>query len=411
MASQQLEVRKNWRQLGPGIVAAATGVGGADLVATLIAGQKYGHALLWACIVGTVMKIILVEGVGRYSLATDSTIFHGWRSLGQWTAWYFGPYLIIWGFVYGAAGTSGVGLAMAALLPGTSITMWAIVGGLVCLVLAWVGRYGLIEKLMSLMVAVMFFTVVGISTLSLGHIPEILAGLVPTMPDGSLVYVMSLAGGIGGTVTLAAYGYWFQQKGWHGPQWMNIMRVDNAIAYALTGIFVISMLIIGADLLHSANIAVSNGDSGLVDLAGVLEDRYGAAIAKIYLLGFLAAAFSSILGVWNGVSLMFADFVGHLKREEGHVSTNDKYFRGYLLWLTFPPMLLHLLGKPTGLVITYGVMGALFMPFLAITLLLLLNRREMGAWKNGWAMNLSLGAVATIFVVVGAEQLIGEFSG
>ena len=32
-----------WRLIGPGLVVAATGVGAADLVATLIAGSKYGY--------------------------------------------------------------------------------------------------------------------------------------------------------------------------------------------------------------------------------------------------------------------------------------------------------------------------------------------------------------------------------
>lgn len=71
--------------VGPGLVAAATGVGAADMVATMIAGQRYGFALLWAVILGTFMKIVLVEGVGRYSLATGNTIFHDWRELGPWT--------------------------------------------------------------------------------------------------------------------------------------------------------------------------------------------------------------------------------------------------------------------------------------------------------------------------------------
>ena len=62
--------RVKWTLVGPGLVAAATGVGAADLVATMIAGQRYGYALLWAVIIGTIMKIVLVEGVGRYSLAT-----------------------------------------------------------------------------------------------------------------------------------------------------------------------------------------------------------------------------------------------------------------------------------------------------------------------------------------------------
>lgn len=85
------QARVKWTLVGPGLVAAATGVGAADLVATMIAGQRYGYALLWAVIIGTIMKIVLVEGVGRYSLATGNTMFHGWRELGRWTSWYFAP--------------------------------------------------------------------------------------------------------------------------------------------------------------------------------------------------------------------------------------------------------------------------------------------------------------------------------
>ena len=74
-----------WRIIGPGLVVAATGVGAADMVATLVAGSRYGYGLFWAVIVGVVLKIILVEGAGRYTLATGRTIFEGWRSLGKWT--------------------------------------------------------------------------------------------------------------------------------------------------------------------------------------------------------------------------------------------------------------------------------------------------------------------------------------
>ena len=102
-----------WRVIGPGLVVAATGVGAADLVATLIAGQKFGYTLLWCVVVGCLMKIVLVEGAGRYSLATGRTIFEGWRSLGRWTTWYFGPYILLWGFVYGATAMSSAAMPLA----------------------------------------------------------------------------------------------------------------------------------------------------------------------------------------------------------------------------------------------------------------------------------------------------------
>ena len=58
-----------WSLIGPGIVVAATGVGAGDLVATLIAGSRFGYALLWAALAGTVIKIALAEGVGRSARA------------------------------------------------------------------------------------------------------------------------------------------------------------------------------------------------------------------------------------------------------------------------------------------------------------------------------------------------------
>ena len=45
--------RGRWKLIGPGIVAAATGVGAGDLVATLIAGSRFGYALMWACLLYT----------------------------------------------------------------------------------------------------------------------------------------------------------------------------------------------------------------------------------------------------------------------------------------------------------------------------------------------------------------------
>ena len=46
--SEEQTTAPRWRIVGPGLVVAATGVGAADLVATLVAGPKFGYTLLWA---------------------------------------------------------------------------------------------------------------------------------------------------------------------------------------------------------------------------------------------------------------------------------------------------------------------------------------------------------------------------
>lgn len=399
-----------WKLLGPGLVVAATGIGAGDLVATLVAGAKFGYALLWAVVAGVVIKIFLVEGVGRWSLATGHSIFEGWHRLGRWTSFYFGPYILIWGFVYGATAMSASALPIYTVFPQIPFIVYAIFSGLVGAVLVWVGKYQAVEKLVAVFVALMFLTVVGSAAFAAPNLLEAVGGLVPLIPEGGLINTLSIAGGVGGTITLAAYGYWLKEKGWYAPSWMRVMRIDNAVAYVISGLFVVSMLIIGAELLYSSKIAIEAGDKGLIDLSAVLSDRYGPFVGTLFLVGFWAASFSSVLGAWNGVSMMFADFWGRVRRKaEDHPDRRPggKYYKFYVLWITFPPMLLLLLGKPVSIIIAYGVLGSFFMPFLAATLLFLLNGRHMPqGWKNGWVLNTILVIVTLLFLVLGIQELI-----
>lgn len=82
------------------------------------------------------------------------------------------------------------------------------------------------------------------------------------------------------------------------------MRRDNGIASLVTGIFVIATLIVGAELLYAAGIAIDGGDQGMVGLG----ERHGIRLSRLFLISFRAAAMSSLIGVWNGFSLMLPVF-------------------------------------------------------------------------------------------------------
>ena len=408
---QQAERPPKWRVVGPGLVVAATGVGAADLVATLVAGAKFGYTLLWVAVLGAVIKVVLVEGAGRFSLASGLTIFEGWRSIGRWTTWYFAPYIVVWGLVYGATAMSSSALPVVAIFPDLSLRWTAVAFGLVGLAMVWFGSYVTFERITVALVGVMFVTIVGAAAVTAPNLGEIVLGLRPILPDDSLINILALAGGVGGTITLAAYGYWLREKGWSTPRFMKVMRIDNSVAYAATAIFVVATLIVGAELFYSANIAVGTDEGALVEVSDVLADRYGETFRYVFLVGFWAASFTSLIGVWSGVSLMFADFVGNLRNlPSGHADTRTggRFFKLYLLWLTFPPMLLLLLDQPVGLILAYGTLGALFMPFLAVTLLVLLNRRDdvvPHEWRNGWLSNSLMALCAVLFLALAVNEL------
>jgi len=426
--------KSSWKYIGPGIVVAATGVGAGDLVATLIAGSNFGYTLLWAAVIGCLVKISLAEAAGRWHLSTGRTLFDGWASLGRWTSWFFVVYVVIWGFVYGAAAMSSSGLPLQALFPDVmDLEWWAVLTGLVGLAFVWFNKYEVFEKVMTVLVGVMFVVTVYLAIRVTPNLGDAFAGLLPVLPDekDSILNTLGLIGGVGGTITLAAYGYWVNAKGWTNTGWMKVMRLDNRVAYITTGIFVISMLFVGAELLHSSNVAIASGDKGLIQLGDILEDEYGTATAKFFLIGFFATSFTSLIGVWHGVSLMFADFVERYRKdraaaatakadggetpapasgsgEEVASGTHEKSwpFRVYLLWLTFPPIVLVFQGQPFRLIILYGVLGAAFLPFLALTLVWLLNSsRTPAEWRNGILSNSMLTIAGLLFIVLCVKQI------
>jgi Mn2+/Fe2+ NRAMP family transporter len=402
------ELPKKWAIIGPGLIVAATGVGAGDLVAALVAGTKYGLVFMWAIIIGAVLKFALNEGVGRWHLISGKTILEGWQTMGKWATGYFGIYVLIWGFVYGAAGTSSCALAMSAMFPSVPLWAWAIVHGLAGFALTWRGRFQIFERAMNVLIAMMFITVVGSAVFVLPKLVGIWETAIPQLPKGSLIYALGLIGGVGGSITMASYGYWLQENQWKGKSYISLMRYDSAIAYVVTAIFTLSLLVLGAALLFGTNNSIS-GEQGLVSFASVIGNELHPVMRWLFLLGFWSASFTSVLGVWNGVAYLFADFIrtirpSSIQKEE---LSRTKSFRFYVFWLTFPPMLLHFIGKPVGLIIIYGALGALFMPFMAVTLLWLLNSKKYlpSQERNNWFSNVLLSLCLVLFVVLAAIEL------
>lgn len=397
----------DWSLIGPGLLVAATGVGAGDLAAGLVAGSRYGLNFIWAVLVGIVIKFALNEGVGRYHLATDETLLEGIHSLGRWASGFFGGYSLIWGFVYGAAASASCSLAANALFPGIPFWVYIVAHPIVGAILVLANRYETFENVITVFISLMVVTVVGSAILVLPQLGDIISTGIPALPGGSTIYALGLIGGTGGTITMASYGYWLNEKHWDSPNYIPLMRRDASSAYLITGLFVISLIIMSAALLYGTGASVS-GEDGLLTLASNLGSELHPVLRYAFLIGFWSASFTSLLGTWHGVSYLFADFVqeffGTSKRAEQLRGT--KWYKFYVLWLTFPPMLLYFLGEPVFIIIIYGALGAVFMPFLAIVLMLLLNSERVdAAERNGLLFNTLLSISALLFIALLIDEL------
>ena len=388
----------------PGILVAATGVGAGDLATGALSGSKLGLAVLWAVVVGAGFKFVLNEGLARWQLATGSTLLEGCTlHLGRPVLWLFLAYLFVWSFLVSSALMSACGATLHAVFPLHSPSwdksFYGALHSLAAVLMVWAGGYRLFEKVMHVAIGLMFAVVVTTAVMLMPAWDDFLAGLlVPTIPDlggGGLGWTVGLIGGVGGTVTVLCYGYWIREEGRDGIEQLAVCRIDLAVGYAMTALFGLAMVVIGS------TVEVTGGGAGLiVNLADQLATAIHPAAKWAFLAGAWGAVFSSLLGVWQSVPYLFADCWNLLRTPVDaatptRVDTRSGPYRVYLLLIACVPTV--------GLMMTfqsaqkiYAIVGAIFVPMLALVLLVLNGRSDLVGRKNRNSILVSLLLICTL---------------
>jgi Mn2+/Fe2+ NRAMP family transporter len=401
---------------GPGLVVAATGIGSGDVVSATVGGARYGVVLLWAIVAGAFFKFVLSEGIARWQLATGTTALEGWADhLPPWVKWYFGAYLVVWTVAVSAALTNATGLGINNLTGGAISQSWgAVVHSLAGFAFVWLGGYGNFEKMMKILVGVMGFSILICAGLTLSNPLGVAQGLVtPIIPSGSGTYVLSLIGGVGGSITMLSYNYWMREEGMRGGAFLSYVRGDIAVAYVFTALFGVSIMLIASDAFFVSGATLRDADA-VPRMAAALGALLGNFGRFAFSAGFWAAVVASLLGVWQSVPYLYADFYGILKKMSpadrlAAVKVTSTPYRIALAFITLVPLPFAFTGRPVTIIVIYTIVGSLFVPFVAATLLYLNNRVP---WTepvphNSWMTNALLGAILLLFATVGVQEIIG----
>jgi Mn2+/Fe2+ NRAMP family transporter len=394
----------------PGMLLAATGVGAGDLLTASLAGSRFGLTLLWAAWMGALLKWFLNEGIARWQMATGTTLLEGLVArLGPALQWGFGAYLVVWAFFTGGALVSACGVAGTGILPlsadlDSSKIIWGIVHSALGVLIVLRGGFRAFQRLMMFCTGLMFLAVVITAALLHPDLSAILTGLavpsVPSVPSASgTAYTLGVLGGVGGTVTLLSYGYWIRERGRTGAPGVTESRIDLAAGYAMTALFGLAMIVIGS------RVSLQQGPTAALELAGQLALALGPAGKWIFLAGFWAAVFSSLLGVWQSAPYLFVDVVAG-RAGPAPAPRERRSYRGFLAYLGIVPLVL-LWTTLERAQLLYAVFGALFMPLLALTLLVVNNRRTWVGreFRSGWLVNLALVTTLAFFAWVGWREL------
>ncbi len=412
-----------------GFIVAATGVGAGDLITASLAGSSVGVSILWAAWVGALLKFFLNEGLARWQMATNKTILEGWFCyLPSYLTWVFFLYFLLWSFYVGGALINACGVAGVGFFsfghPGRARIIWGLIHSFAGLIIVWRGGFAFFQRVMTFFTGAMVLTVLYSAIRVSPPWPAIIKGLfIPMLPRQNISWLLGVMGGVGGTVTIICYNYWVKEKARSGWPGLKDCRFDLGIGYGLTAFFGLAMVIIGSRIVVSGR-----GDEVALQLARQLELTLGSGAKILFLLGFWSAVFSSLLGVWQGVPYIFADFLrwarwARLTKAKAFPSlppspapatmksseslTRSPAYRFFLLGLTFLP-LASLAFTVQKIQLIYAVLGALFMPFLAATLLLLNNRRDVldPPFRNSWLVNLFLSLSLIFFTYLGLREIL-----
>lgn len=400
---------------------AASGIGASDIIVASVGGAKYGARLLWALALGAFLKFLLSEGLARWQLATGTTALEGWaRHLPRWVLPLFLTYLLGWSIAVSGALVSGCGLAIENISGGAVPRSW---GGLAHAALAFAlivpGRTNCFMQVMRPLIAVMFFSIVLCAALTFREPMAVARGLmVPSIPINGIPYVLSLVGGIGGSVTLLSYNYLLREEGRVDVLSIRAVRWDLAVAYLLTAVFGLSVMLIADRVFFTAGVAITDA-TAVTRMAAQLGELLGPAGFYIYSLGFWAAVVASLVGVWQTVPSIFAEGFALWRklepepREQARRSNGVPY-RAALSFMAVASVPFALLGRPVLVVVVFTIVSSLFVPFVAATLLYLNNLNNRVTWSaavrhNGRTTNVLLWLVLVLFVAIGALEISALF--
>ena len=189
-------------------------------------------------------------------------------------------------------------------------------------------------------------------------------------------------------------------------------RLDLAVAYSVTAIFGLALTVISADVpVHESGANLFHA------VASRLAQTIGPFAGWIYIAGAWCAVWACMLGVWQFVPMLFDDLLSSHAKSSPTASrggertartprdaSRTRTYRVSLLALATVPVLGIWLDF-ADVQRAFGLLGSLFIPMLAVALLLMNNRR---AWIGARANRLASNALLVAVLIVTAVGVVME---
>ncbi|GAB3264315.1 NRAMP family divalent metal transporter [Arthrobacter pigmenti] len=385
--------------MGPAFVVGAWQFGPGNLASAVQAGSQYQYTLIWVIAVSTILMIFFTDMSVRLGIVAPTSLIssikeHLGKPVGLLAG--FGVFGITLMFSVGNAVGSGLGLS---LILGGSPIFWTVactVG--VGIILAFRNVYGIIEKLLLIMVALMAIAFIASTFVSQPDWYRALEGTIPRLPAGSEILVVALVG-TNFSINAAFYNsYGTKEHRRTRADYRDITLVDTIPGIVAPGIMTALVIVVAASVLGQTGEEASSINA----LASIFAPLAGPIGSTIFALGLSAAAFSSMIANATAGGTMLSDALGRgpaAGSPTARIVTGIILAFGVAITLTFQ-------GFPVALIIIAQSLTVLISPLLGFLLVIMSNKATvMGDLRNRWWHNLFAG-IGLIAILIATQQLV-----
>jgi len=292
--------------------------------------------------------------------------------------------IFLGGIAYESGNIAGAALALTSYYGDRSFTIgsnqvdiYGLLIGAIAMIILYIGKYKVIEKILIGLVITMSLVFLTTAIIALPSLSKLLTGLfIPSLPDSSTLTIIGLIG-----TTIVPYNLFLQSGALikAGTQSIKSANSETILSVTTGGLISMAIVITSSFVFFGQNKELNN----TYDLAVQLEPLLGDWSGMFMTVGFFAAGISSTITAPLAASYAVAGIMNW------PVDLRDK--RIMFVWAStiLLGIFFYSLGiKPFQLITIAQMANGLLLPFIAIFLLILVNKKAVigdktnSIWQN-----------------------------
>ncbi|HEY9068746.1 MAG TPA: Nramp family divalent metal transporter [Candidatus Ozemobacteraceae bacterium] len=387
------------RYVGPGLLVTVGFIDPGNWASNLAAGSQYGYSLLWMVSVGTIMLILLQHNVAHLGIVTG-------LCLSEASTKFFRP--SVSRFVLGTAVLAAIATSLAEILGaaiglrmlfGLPLAVGSLLAAAFVLFMLFSNSYRRLERWIIGFVSLIGFAfLIELWLVRVDWHATAAAWVVPSMPEGSLMIVMSVLGAVVMPHNIYLHSEVIQSRQWHLEDEATITRqlryefLDTLFSMGVGWAINSAMIIMAAATFYAAGTSVGQ----LEEAQHLLEPLLGNGAALLFAVALLMSGLSSSVTAGMAGGTIFAGiFCEAYNTDDWHTKVGISItVVGALVAILF-------VGDPfRGLVVSQMLLS-IQLPFTIVSQILLTSSADvMGKYANNTVQKLVLWAVAAVVIVL-----------